>query len=179
MATWLILILILLGLALLLFGKRLWLVGSGIGALLGASLVGLLPGLLGGWFGALVIIGLAVAFGILVTVFKGFTSLIAFGIGFLAGGTIALSILDLFAINLGFLNIVLALVIGLVGAVLARRFYKLLIVVFASLTGALLVARGVQNLMGGAGSNEAIGTLIVVVLAGFSLWYQLRAEKHP
>jgi len=39
MFTWLSILMIVLGIALLFFGRRLWLLGTGIGALLGASLV--------------------------------------------------------------------------------------------------------------------------------------------
>jgi hypothetical protein len=177
MPAWLSIILILLGIVLLFLGKRLWLVGAGVGALLGVSLVGLVPALQGIWLGALVILGLAVALGVLAVVFKGFSSLIAFGLGFLAGSAIILGILDLFSINGGIINIALALIAGLVGAGLARRFFKWVIMGIAALTGALLVVRGFGFLIGGNGLNEFLASLLVLVIAGGGFWYQYQQEK--
>ena len=58
MAPWLSLGLVVLGIAVLLLGNRLWLLGAGIGALLGTSLAFLFPQIFVGWFGILTILGL-------------------------------------------------------------------------------------------------------------------------
>jgi hypothetical protein len=50
-------------------------------------------------------------------------------------------------------------------------------VVFAGLTGGLLVVRGIDLLLGGDGLNDALSSLLVLALAGGSVWNQLRGEK--
>ena len=70
MAPWLSLGLVVLGIAVLFLGNRLWLLGAGIGALLGTSLVFLFPSILGGGLGVLTILGLAVTFAVLAVVLR-------------------------------------------------------------------------------------------------------------
>lgn len=179
-STWLSILMIALGVILLLSGKRLWLVGAGVGALLGAGLVGLMPDLLGGTLGYLVIIGLAVALGVMAIMFKGFTNLIAFGIGFMAGGAIILSILNMFSFNNGLLTVVFVLVFGLIGALLARKFTTLVILVIGALIGALLITGAISMFVEGASGAplpEALSSFLVVVLSGFGVWFQARNVK--
>jgi hypothetical protein len=168
--------LIALGGALLLFGKHLWLVGAGVGVLLGAALVGVVPGLTGSWAGVLIILGLSAALAALAAFFKGFASLIAFGIGFLAGGAITLRILEQLSIAEGVLSLLLAVGIGLVVAFLARRFTHFVIVILACLIGALLVVQGIEILIGGAGLSSTLTTVLVLLMAGPGMWFQLRKK---
>lgn len=177
MYTWLIIILIVLGIALLFFGKRLWLLGTGVGALLGVTLVMLMPQLFGGFLGATTIIGLAILMGVLTFVFKAFSKVIAWGLGFLAGGAITMSVLGLLSINAGFWSFLIGALGGLVGIVLANRFFDWVILIFAGLIGGLLVVRGIELLMGGAGLNDALSSILVLALAGFSIWYHARNQR--
>jgi hypothetical protein len=177
MAPWLAILLIAFGIALLFIGKRLWLLGAGIGALLGTSIVFLFPSLLGGWLGVLTILGLAVALGVLAVIFKGFTKIIAWGIGFFAGAAIAMSLLDILSINAAWWNILLGFVGGVIGAVLANRFFDWVIIISAAIIGAMLAVRGLEMLLGAAGLNDALATLLVVVLAGVGIWYNIRTKR--
>ena len=177
MAPWFAIVLTVFGVALLLIGKRLWLLGAGIGALLGTSLVFLIPGLLSGWLGVLVILGLAVTFGVLAIIFKGFTRLITWGIGFFAGAAIVMSLLDILSINAGGWNVLLGFAGGVVGAVLANRYFDWVIIIAAAIIGAMLAVRGIEMLLGSVGLNDALATLLVVALAGFGIWYNLRNKK--
>lgn len=177
MAPWLSVGLIVFGIALVFIGKRLWLLGAGIGALLGTSLVFLFPWLFGGWLGVLTILGLAVLLAVLVIVFKGFTRLITWGIGFFAGGAIVMSLLDLLTINAGGWNVLLGFAGGVIGAVLANRYFEWVIIFSAAIIGAMLAVRGVELLLGGAGLNDALATLLVVALAGFGIWYHFRNKR--
>jgi hypothetical protein len=122
-------------------------------------------------------LGLAVTLGVLAFVFKRFGSLIALGIGFLAGGAVALNVLDLLSLNAGLWSFLLALGLGAVGALLARRFYKWVIVIVAALVGALLVVRGLEWLVSG-GLNDALASILALGLAGLGIWYNLRQEKQ-
>jgi len=175
METWLIVLLIVLGIALLFFGKRLWLLGAGIGALLGVGLVRLIPGLGSGWLGVLIILGLAVTVGVLAIIFKASTHLIAYGLGFLAGGAITIAIVDMFSLSSGVWSFLLAVGGGLIGAVLANRFFDWVILIFAGLIGALLVMRGLDLLVSG-GLSDTLTSLGVLVLAGLSIFYQWRKK---
>jgi hypothetical protein len=126
---------------------------------------------------ALIVLGLAVTLGVLAFVFKRFGNLIALGIGFLAGGAVALNVLDLLSLNAGLWSFLLALGLGAVGALLARRFYKWVIVIVAALVGALLVVRGLEWLVSG-GLNDALASILALGLAGLGIWYNLRQEKQ-
>ena len=136
------------GVALLLFGTRLWLLGAGIGALLGLGLVRLLPGEQSGAFGLLVVIALAA----------------------IAGGAIAFAVLDLLGGGFGLLDWLLSLVAAVAAAVLARRFSGWALIVLAGLVGALLVVRGVQLWFPSA--QGPIATVVALALAAGSIGYQ-------
>jgi len=177
MFTWLSIAMIILGVALLFFGRRLWLLGTGVGALLGASIVMLFPGLLGGFLGILLIVGLAILVGVLAFFFKAFSKLIAWGLGFLAGGAITMSLLGLHSINAGLWSFLLAMVGGVIGIIVADRSFDWVVLIFAGLIGALVAVRGIELFIGGAGLNDGLSTLLVVVLAGFSIWYQWRQQR--
>lgn len=178
MFTWLSILMIVLGIALLFFGRRLWLLGTGIGALLGVSLVLLMPGLFGGWLGVIAIVGLAILVGILTFIFKAFGKVIAWGLGFLAGGAITMSLLGLLSINAGLWSFLLGVLGGLVGIVLSNRFFDWVILISAGLIGAMLAVRGVELFMGGTGLNDALSSILVAALAVFSIWYQARIRRQ-
>jgi hypothetical protein len=120
---------------------------------------------------------LAVALGVLAVIFKGFTKIIAWGIGFFAGAAIAMSLLDILSINAAWWNILLGFAGGVIGAVLANRFFDWVIIISAAIIGAMLAVRGLEMLLGAAGLNDALATLLVVVLAGVGIWYNIRTKK--
>ena len=110
-------------------------------------------------------------------IFKGFTHLIAWGIGFFAGAAITMNLLDILSINAGGWNALLGFLGGVVGAVVANRFFDWVIIISAAIIGAMLAVRGAEMLLGVTGLNDALATILVVALAGFAIWYQLRNKK--
>jgi hypothetical protein len=176
MALWFCLLMIALGIALLFFGKRLWVLGAGVGALLGIGFLNFIPGTQTGFFGIGLILGLAILLSVLTVFIKGFTTLIAAGLGFVAGGAVTLSFLDMFSINAGLFGFLIALVGAGIGAVLGARFFKIVIAVIAGIVGALLAVRGLQLLLGPETLNGVFGTLLTIVLAGFGIWNQSKEK---
>src|SRR4030042_4425724 len=92
-------IVIVLGLMILGFGRRLWLVGAGVGAVVGLALLRFLPGAQDGWLGFIVIFGLAILFALGSGIAKGFIGLITQAFGALAGSAIVLVLLALFGLG--------------------------------------------------------------------------------
>ena len=142
MSTEVALTLLVLGASVWFFGNRLWLLGAGAGALLGFALTELFPDILGGSMQIAVIVGLAVLLAILAFFGKAFLSLIAMGVGFVVGGGLALALLGNLGIASGWLGWVLALVAGVIVALLFSRFLDWSLVIFAALLGSLLLVRG-------------------------------------
>lgn len=173
------LILIIVGALVLLWGRRVFVLTAGVGALLGVGFFSLLPGQQNGVFALLVVFGLALAGGFAGFFVKSLGKLLGMGIGFLAGSAITLGVLGVIGIDLGIFQFILALVGGLVGLVLVNRFFDWAIIILASLTGALLVTRGLELLTGEF--SGAIGTLIWIVLAvlGFVSLSRKRAARAP
>lgn len=163
------LIFIVLGLIVLVAGNRLALLGAGVGALLGVWLVSILPGTQSSLWWLIVPTGLAILFALGAGIAKGFIALIALALGALAGGFIVLSVLDLFGLDLGLMNWILALVGAVIGAGLMSRFQDWAIIILAALVGALLAVRGLQMLIPAIQGLAA--TLLGVVLAGGAIAY--------
>ncbi len=135
------LIVIVLGLMLLGFGKRMWLFGAGVGAVVGLALLRFLPGAQDGWLGFLVVFGLAILFAVGSGIAKGFIGLITLALGALAGGAIVLLVLDLFGLDWGLMNWLLALVGAVIGAGVMSKFKDWAIIILAAIVGALLLPR--------------------------------------
>jgi hypothetical protein len=173
MLFWTSLILLALGVLVWLFGNRLWLLGAGAGALLGIGLLRLFPGMADGLLGFLLVGGLAVLLGVLGFIGKAFAKIIALVIGFIAGGGIALALIDTLGLNLGFWDWILALVGGGIGALLFARFLDWGLIIFASLVGSLLVVRGVELALLPSLAG-ALGTVIVVALTALGIFYHYR-----
>jgi hypothetical protein len=126
-------------------------VGAGAGALLGFGLLNLIPSLAGGTLGLLIVVGLAILFG-------------------------ALAFLGLFGASLGLMDWLLALIAGVVVAVLFARFLNWALIIFASLVGSMLIVRGstvaFPDLVDGT-----LGTIIVVVLTAAGIYYLYRKSQ--
>jgi hypothetical protein len=169
------LLLLALGVVVWLFGNRMWLLGAGAGALLGIGLVNLLN-ISGDGLILIIVVGLAIALGVLGFIGKGFAAILAMIIGFIAGGAVTLAFLDLFSASGGFMAWILALIGGVVGALIFARFLDWALIIFASLLGSMLIVRGVMasifpQIVG------VFGTLIVVVLTGLGIFYHYRQMK--
>jgi hypothetical protein len=175
-ALWTGLILLALGISVWLFGNRMWLLGAGAGALLGYGLLRLFPSITDGTLGLLIVIGMAILFGVLGFIGKAFAKIIAWVIGFVVGGGLALAFLSLLSATPGILDWILALVAGAVVAGIFGRFLNWGLIIFAALLGSMLMIRGVQvafpTLLTGT-----LGTIIVLALTAVGIFYHYRQNK--
>jgi hypothetical protein len=162
------------GIAVLVFGKRLAVLGAAVGALVGVGLLSLFsasgdPLLQLGLVALLAVLG-ALAGGFA----RGLVDIVILVLGALAGAAIVLGFLNLFNIGPGLLNWLLAVVGAVIGFILIRRSRKGSkdwgIIILAGLVGALLVTRGLTIWL--PALQGVVGTLIVVVLAGVSIAFQ-------
>src|SRR3954447_14515509 len=119
------------GVAVLMLGKRLSVLGAAVGALLGLGLLRLFPG------SATPLLQLAVPFGLAVVGFfgvrfaRGIIDIVILVIAALGGAAILLGFFDLFQISLSSLDWLLAVVGGTVGLILARRYKEWAMIVLA------------------------------------------------
>lgn len=168
-------LMIVIGIAVLIFGRRLAVLGAAVGALVGVVLLRLFGGAADLQTTLLVVGGLALLGFITAAFAKGAIDVVILVLGALAGAAIVLSFLDLFRIDLGLMNWLLAVVGGVVGLVMMRRFRKGSkdwgMVILASLVGALLVVRGITVLLPSL-QNTLIATLILVALTAGGIAYQ-------
>jgi hypothetical protein len=119
----------------------------------------------------LLIPGLLAVIGFFVAGFaKGIVNIVLLVLGALAGAAITLGFLDLFNINAGLLDWLLAVVGGVIGLILVSRFKDWAMIILAGLIGGLLVTRGLTIWL--PSLEGAIGTLLVIVLAGGSIVFQ-------
>ncbi len=174
-ALWTGLILLVLGVCVWLFGNRMWLLGAGAGALLGFGLLGLFPNLATGTLGLLIVIGLAILLGVLGFIGKAFAKIIAWIIGFVIGGGVALGFLGMLNMS-GFVAWILALIAAVVVALIFGRFLNWALIIFAALLGSMLVVRGAMavfpTLLAGP-----LGSLLVVVLTAVGIFYHYRQNQ--
>lgn len=168
-------LLIAIGVAVLLLGQRLAVLGAAVGAILGLALLSLFDMSANIWLQLLIVGGLAVA-GFFVAAFaKGIIDIVILVIGVVAGAAVVIAFLDLFNVDLGLVNLLLAAVGGLAGFILIRRFRKGPIdwgmVILAGLVGGLLVTWGVTRLIP-ALDGTVWSSLLLVVLVGAGIAYQ-------
>jgi hypothetical protein len=168
-------LLIAIGVLVLLFGNRLAILGAAVGALLGVVLLRLFSGSSDLLFQFLLVGGLALAGFFLAAFARGVIEIIILVIGALGGAAIVLGILDLFTIDLGLVNWLLALAGGVVGLFLIRRARRgdrdWGMIILASLVGGLLVTRGITQLLTSL-QETWMATLILIVTVGAGIAYQ-------
>ena len=174
-------LLVAIGIAVLILGKRLAVLGAAVGAILGVALLDLLPGT-SGWLVSLLIVGGLAALGFFSAGFaKGIVNIILMVVGAVGGAAIALNIVGLFGLDIGLLvEMLLALVGGVIGFILIRRCGDWGLIILAAVIGALLVTRGLTIWF--PSMEGTLGTLIAVVLAALSFIYQggfLGGRKTP
>jgi len=173
------LLVIAIGIAVLISGRRLSVLGAAVGALLGVALLRWIPGSSSPLIAVGVPLALAVL-GFFASGFaKGLVDLVILVLGALAGFSITMALLGLFGLNFGLLDWLLGLVGGVIGAVLVRRFENWTLIILAGLIGALLVTRGLTVWL--PFLQGAIGTLLVIVLAGADILYHggLLGKRKP
>ena len=159
------------GVVVLALGKRLAVMGAAVGALLGVVLLRLLNIPLTDILLTLLIPGLLAVIGFFVAGFaKGIVNIVLLVLGALAGAAIVLAFFDLFNIDSSLIVWILAVVGGVVGLILVRRYHDWAMIIFAGLIGGLLVTRGLSAWL--SFLQGAIGTLLVIVLAGGSIAYE-------
>ena len=168
------LLLIVIGILVLVIGKRLAVLGAAVGALLGVGLLSLLSPS-GGLLIQLLLVGGLALIGFFVAGFaKGIINIVVLVLGALGGAAIVMAFLDLFGVDAGMMRWLLAVLGGVVGLILIRRARKgpqdWGIIILAGLVGALLVMRGFTILL--PVLQGISGTLIVIVLAGASIAFQ-------
>jgi hypothetical protein len=160
------------GIAVLVSGKRLAVLGAAVGALLGVGLLRLLNIPVTDVLLTLLIPGLLAVIGFFVAGFaKGIVNIVLLVLGALAGAAIVLAFLDLFHIGSGLLDWILAIVGGVVGFIMVRRYNEWAMIILAGLIGGLLVTRGLSEWLPFL-KDSLVGTLLVVVLAGGSIAYE-------
>jgi hypothetical protein len=165
-------LIIAIGIAVLLVGKRLAVMGAAVGALVGVSLLYLLNIPLTDVLLTLLIPGLLAVIGFFVAGFaKAIVNIVLLVLGALAGAAIVLAFFNLFNIGSTLLVWLLAIVGGVVGLIMVRRYHDWAMLIFSGLIGGLLVTRGLsvwfQFLQ-----NGVLDTLLVIVLAGGSIALQ-------
>ena len=177
-SLWTGLILLVLGVFVWLFGNRMWLLGAGAGALLAFALLGLFPGMASGTLGLLIVIGAAILFGVLGFIGKAFAKIIAWIIGFVIGGGVALGFLDMLGMS-GFLAWIIALIAAVVVALIFGRFLNWALIIFAALLGSMLIVRGFLFAFsqGPVAQTGTIGTLGVIVLTAIGIFYHYRKNN--
>jgi hypothetical protein len=158
------------GIAVLLLGKRLSVLGAAVGALLGVTLLALFPGQSNSWLELLIPILLAVLGFFGAAFAKGIVNIVLMVIGALAGGVITMGFLNLFNMGFSFLYAILVVVGGAIGFVLVMRFKDWSMVILAGLIGGLLITRGISIWF--PIFEGVLGTLLVLVLMAVSILVQ-------
>jgi hypothetical protein len=151
-----------LGAAALLFGRRLiWLFVGVVGFLIGLELG---PQLFGGQ-SELVIIVLSIVLGIAGAVLALIIPRAGFAVfGFLAGGSILMSIGSQFGINLGDAQWILFIIGGIIGLILSLAVFDIALVVLSSLVGANMIVSGLRYFITLDGALTGILMLALVVV---------------
>jgi hypothetical protein len=165
------LLIIAIGIAVLLLGKRLAVLGAAVGALLGVVLLRLLNIPVTELVLTLLIPGLLAIIGFFVAGFaKGIIAIVLLVLGALAGAVIVFAFFDLFNLS-GLIVWLLAVVGGVVGLVMVRRYKEWAMIILAGVIGGLLVTRGLSEWLPFL-KDGLVGTLLVLVLAGASIVYE-------
>lgn len=158
-----------LGIAVLLFGRRLAILGAAVGGLVGVVVASLFPDATT-TLQLIIVLGLALAGFFAAAFARGVIEVVILVIGAFAGGAAVLAILNLFNIDQGLLNWLLAVVGGVAGLMLIRRSRRGSrdwgMVILADLVGALLIVRGLGLLFPSLRDTAVSGLILVALLVG-------------
>jgi hypothetical protein len=176
------LVLVALGLGVLVFGKRLAVLGAGVGALLGLGLLRLLNiGPEAGFWFYLIPGGLAALGALFSGALAGVFNLVLMAIGVLAGAAIALAVPDLLgSLSIGLPEWLLVLIGGVVGMVLLGRFKEWGVTLIGVIVGTMLTMRGLQMMI--PSLQGTLASLLALVLFGGGIGYHagwLGRRKQP
>jgi hypothetical protein len=161
---------IVIGVAVLVFGKRLAVLGGAVGALLGVGILGLFPGQSTPVLQIAIPLLLAVIGFFAAGLAKGVVNIVLLVLGALAGAAIMLGFLELFSNHSILLGLLLAVVGGVAGSILVMRFKDWAMIILSGLIGGLLVTRGLTIWL--PFLQGALGTLLVIVLTGVGIGLQ-------
>jgi len=164
-------LLIAIGLAVLLLGKRLAVLGAAIGAIVGVSLLYLFNATGDAWLQLFLVVGLAVVGFFAAGFAKAIVNVVLLVLGSLAGAAIVLGFLNLFQSEAGWLGWLFAAVGALIGFIMVRNFKDLALVILSGLIGGLLVTRGLSAWLTFL-QQGALGTILTLVLAGGGIVFQ-------
>lgn len=167
-------ILIVVGIIVLIFGRRLAILGAAVGALLGFIVVRLLNDPSMGTQ-LLIVLGLTLGGFFAAAFARGIVEVVILVIGALAGAGIVLGFLNLFNLDLGLLGWLLAVVGAVIGFMLMRRARRGSrdwgMIILASLVGALLIGRGLTQLIP-ALQDTLISSLVLIAAVAFGIIFQ-------
>jgi hypothetical protein len=164
-------LIIAIGIAVLVVGKRLAVMGAAVGALFGVALLYVFNIPVTDVLLTLLIPGLLAVIGFFVAGFaKAIVNIVLLVLGALAGAAIVLAFFSLFNIGSTLLVWLFAVVGGVVGLIMVRRYHDWAMLIFSGLIGGLLVTRGLSAWL--TFLQGPIGTLLVIVLAGGSIVLQ-------
>lgn len=170
------LLLVALGVVVLLFGRRLGVLGAAVGAMLGVMFLRWASFESNLVWNLLIVGGLAALGFIFGRFATRYEEVICMVFGALGGALIVAASLDLFRVDTVGITGLLALIGGVIGLVLARRFRWWTMVVISGLLGGMLVVRGLIQWM--PGLDGTIGSLLILAMAGGSGWYQSRGVRE-
>jgi hypothetical protein len=159
------------GVLLLFVGRRLfWLFAAIAGFLFGIQLAGQWFADWPTWMQLIAAIALGIVMAILAVVSLRLAGML---VGFVAGWLIMTQVLIALGMDTGTAALILNLLAGIVGAVLALAFFDIAIVVLSALSGATIVAGALGQLTGMGQSNLVI-LLLGAVLAVVGIIFQMR-----
>ena len=166
---------VLIGLALLLFGRRLfWLFVAALGFAIGLELAPYLSQNPPLWLSLLLSLGLGLIGAIIALLLQKFAIGIA---GFLVGGRVAVAVAAAFLVNHSHYVAMTFVIGGILGAILLLALFDWALIIFSSIEGARLIADAVHLPNTGA-------TILLIVLAVFgiiaqSMMFRSRQRTRP
>ncbi|HEY1583551.1 MAG TPA: DUF4203 domain-containing protein [Chthoniobacterales bacterium] len=164
---------LLLGVALLLFGRRLfWLFVAALGFAIGLQLAPYLSHNPPLWLSLILSLGLGLIGALVAFLLQKLAIAVA---GFLVGGRIAIAFAAAFLANYGHYSMIIFLIGGILGAILLLVLFDWALIIFSSIEGARLIAGAVHLPSTGT-------TILIVVLAVFGIIVQsmmLRGRNRP
>jgi hypothetical protein len=166
-----ILIKILIGVALLLAGRRLfWLMIGGIGFIGGLALSTIL--FHGSSTEVQLIVALAAGIaGVLLAIFIQHSAI--WLIGFVAGGFLLVAVAHMFSANVWFIYVIAFVMGGFLGALLISMMFELALVLLSSAIGSILITQSLIT------ENSITSTVLLIVLFVFGVVFQNIKRRKP
>ena len=164
------LIVVLLGIALLLWGRKLfWLFIGAAGFFTGLQIASeFIKGPV--WIG--IVVGLV--FGVIAALLAMFLKTIAIGVaGFLMGGSILLSLAGSFGIEHGVTSWIIYIIGGIAGAIIIGMFFDWAVILLSSIGGAALITEALTI----TGAARALALIVLVIVGVVFQASQMRKTK--